>query len=127
CKEELAMVTALGSTEPKTRPMRAPVQAVPEGGRSAPPTTGSDPTIQAEVVKLSQISPRRWLLAAGFDWGVVLAAIVLCQMFWSWPLFLASVAVIGARQYALLALVHDAAHYRALRNRTLNDQAANLL
>jgi fatty acid desaturase len=55
------------------------------------------------------------------EWGLIVATIYLCQRFWNPFLYIFAVAFIGARQHALLVLMHDGVHHRLLRNRRLND------
>jgi fatty acid desaturase len=38
-----------------------------------------------------------------------------------WAAYLLAIVVIGTRQHAMAILMHDASHYRLLRNRTAND------
>jgi len=39
--------------------------------------------------------------------GAIVAAIYLCERFWSPLMYLLAIAIIGARQHALLILMHD--------------------
>lgn len=61
--------------------------------------------------------------------GAIAASVAL----WQWNTiagvigYVAAVVWIGARQHALAILMHEAAHYRLLRNRTLNDFFGELL
>jgi len=62
-----------------------------------------------------------------FNWMVILGLIYLHQAFpinWLYPV---SVIIIGARMHALTVLMHDAAHFRFLKNRKWNDILSNLL
>jgi len=59
--------------------------------------------------------------------GAIVAAIYLCERFWSPLMYLLAIAIIGARQHALLILMHDGVHYRLFRNRRLNDCVSELL
>ena len=42
-------------------------------------------------------------------------------------MYLLTVAFIGARQHALLILMHDGVHYRLFRDRRLNDWTAEII
>jgi fatty acid desaturase len=77
--------------------------------------------VPAVVRKFSKISTGRFVARLLLEWAYIIAAIWLCQRFWHPALYLAAVAWIGARQHALAILMHDATHYRAARNRQLND------
>lgn len=60
------------------------------------------------------------------DWLLIFSAIwVYFQFPTPWMYFI-SVLVIGARMHGLAILMHDATHYRFLKNRTLNDLFSNL-
>lgn len=65
-------------------------------------------------------------LAMAWNWGIILLAIFLCYTFtfWLYPL---AIIVIGARMHALAILMHDATHYRFLKNRKWNDRISNLV
>lgn len=66
-----------------------------------------------------------WSLA--FNWSLVLGAFALVGT-WPNPLTLvAALVVIGGRQLACAAIMHDAAHRCLFRNRRLNDWAGNWL
>ena len=80
-----------------------------------------------ELADLSRINPfLSWLHIAG-ELSAIVAAIYLCERFWSPLLYLLAIAIIGARQHALLILMHDGVHYRLFRNRRLNDCVSELL
>lgn len=70
---------------------------------------------------LSEVNPVISTCHILLEWTAVLLTAILCHHFWSPALYLVSVAFIGARQHALLILMHDGTHYRLFRNRTLND------
>jgi len=76
---------------------------------------------------LSQVNP---LISAGhilLEWGAVFLAAALCQHWWNPLLYAGVVAFIGARQHAMLILMHDGAHHRLFRHRRLNDWVSELL
>ena len=61
-----------------------------------------------------------------FNWIIIVSAIVLYQVLsspWVYPL---AVLIIGARMHALAILMHDATHFRFLKNRKWNDLITNL-
>ena len=70
---------------------------------------------------------RRALRAIGAEWLGVVAAVVLCQLWFHPALYLLAVMFIGARQHALAVIGHDATHYRLLPDRNINDWAGNVL
>ena len=75
----------------------------------------------ALVKEMSEISSLRFLAHLVLEWVLIAGAIWLCQQYWHPALYLLAVAWIGARQHALVVLMHDAAHYRAAKNRKFND------
>ena len=80
-----------------------------------------------ELLKLSKLSPIRSFFHIVAEWLLILAAVNLCQRFWNPAVYLLAVAFIGARQHALLILMHDGVHYRLFRNRRLNDWTAEIV
>jgi fatty acid desaturase len=84
---------------------------------------GIDPR---KIRELSTISS--WL--GGFhiflEWSMIFLAALACQRFWNPMLYVAVVAFIGARQHALLILMHEGTHYRLFRNRRLNDWVSEI-
>jgi Fatty acid desaturase len=61
------------------------------------------------------------------EWVLVLVAVLLCEGFWSWPAYALVVVWIGARQHALLVLMHEAAHYHLLPSRRAGEWLSDLL
>jgi len=76
---------------------------------------------------LSEVNPFISTCHILLEWTAVVLAATLCYHFWNPLLYLASVAFIGARQHALLILMHDGTHYRLFRNRRLNDWVTEVL
>jgi fatty acid desaturase len=77
--------------------------------------------------ELSKVSNGAALWAIARQWIAIAAAIsfvVYVDKWWAWPL---AGIFIASRQHALLALMHDAAHYHLLSNRKLNDIISDLL
>ncbi len=80
-----------------------------------------------EIVGLSRIDPLRSTVHIVAEWSMIIGAIVLCQRFWHPLLYLVVVAFIGARQHALMILMHDGVHRRLYSNRTFNDWVAEVV
>lgn len=79
------------------------------------------------VRELSRISRWRGAFYLGADWAIIVAVIAACM---AWPnpaMVLLTLVVVGSRQHALLAQMHDAAHGRVFSSRRLNDVIAELL
>lgn len=77
------------------------------------------------VKSLSVVDQKRSLSLLAMDWTIIFGAIILCEQFWNWPLYILAVMIIGARQHALGGLLHDAAHYRIVKNKFWNDLISN--
>ncbi len=71
--------------------------------------------------QLSTLRPWRSFLTLFLEWFAIFATIAVCEHFFSWPLYVVAVVILGTRYHALATLVHDAAHYRICRNRKLNN------
>ncbi len=76
---------------------------------------------------LSQVNPYLSSCHILLEWSVILLAATVCHHFWNPLLYLATVVIIGARQHALLVLMHDGTHYRLFRNRRVNDWVTEVL
>src|SRR5690349_6013377 len=74
-----------------------------------------------EIRDLSQIDSVKFTAAALLEFGLIAAAVIISQIWWNPVTYVLAVIVIGSRINGLGGLMHDAAHYRAYRNRTLND------
>ncbi len=90
--------------------------------RPVPRLLGSD-----ELRRFSKIDGRLSVLHIALEWSLIVACACLTWRFWHPALYLAAVAFIGARQHALLVLVHEAAHGRLFKNRRLNDWVGEAL
>jgi fatty acid desaturase len=80
-----------------------------------------------QLSALSQVNPFISACHILLEWTAIVMAAILCQHFWNPLLYAVTVAFIGARQHALLVLMHDGAHYRLFRNRRVNDWVAEAL
>ena len=80
-----------------------------------------------QLLALSRVNPFISSFHILLEWIAVVLAAVFCQHFWNPLLYAVTVAFIGARQHALLILMHDGTHYRLFRNRQVNDWITELL
>lgn len=80
-----------------------------------------------ELAPLTRLSDVRSLGAVVQTFGLIAAAIAFGLAVWPSPWVLASVLVIGVQQHALFILAHEAAHYRLLARRGLNDALGRLI
>jgi fatty acid desaturase len=79
------------------------------------------------IREVSRISKWRGLAAIAFDWLLIAGcfAVALCiPHFVVWGI---AAVLVAARQHALLVLMHDATHYRIVRNRVWNDRISDWL
>jgi fatty acid desaturase len=76
---------------------------------------------------LSRLNEFRAGIAIVAEWVGIVAAIALCERFWSLPVYLCAVAFIGARQHALLILGHEASHFILFKRKRPNDWVADLV
>lgn len=91
--------------------------------------TGTIPVklTKEELTELSRINPFLSWLHIAAEWGAIVGTIYLCERYWSPMLYILAIAIIGARQHALLILMHDGVHYRLFRNRRLNDWVSEVV
>lgn len=80
-----------------------------------------------QLRKLSMLNPLRSSFQIAAEWVLIAAAIYAGAHYWNPLLYVLLVVFIGARQHALLILMHDGTHYRLFRNRRLNDYVGELL
>ena len=84
-------------------------------------------SLEARQLKpLFRINPLRHAAAMAGNWAIILMTIILCIRFFNPALYVLAVLIIGARMHALAILMHDATHYRFLKNRRWNDLITNL-
>lgn len=69
----------------------------------------------------------RHALALIFDWAVIFTTIYFGAQYFNPFSYILALIIIGARMHALAILMHDATHYRFLKNRKWNDLLTNLL
>lgn len=84
-------------------------------------------TVDKEQLKeLYQLKNYRFVLAVIYEWLIVAASIAICQLYFNPLTYLLALLVIGARMHAMAILMHEASHYRFIRNRSLSDLISNL-
>ncbi len=81
---------------------------------------------KSQLTPLYKTKPLRHLAAMLYNWLWIALAIYLATIFVNPATYLLAILVIGARMHALAILMHDASHYRFLKNRTWNDRITNL-
>ena len=87
-----------------------------------------DLSVDPKVLKpLFKTKTSRHLMAIILDWAIIVATILLTIQYFNPITYLLAVITIGARMHALAILMHDATHYRFLKNRKMNDLITNLI
>jgi fatty acid desaturase len=76
---------------------------------------------QAAVAALSRLSNWRGLVQVALEWSGIAIAIGACHRWFSYPLYLATLVWVGARQHAIAVLMHEGVHRRLSPNRRVND------
>lgn len=76
---------------------------------------------------LSKLSTTKGLLAIAADWAVIAACFATAVWMPHPAVWLACAVVIATRQHALLIIMHDASHFRILKNHKWNDRLSNWL
>jgi fatty acid desaturase len=74
-----------------------------------------------ELKQLSILQPSETVAALVLDWAVIAAAISLSCYFGGVWLYIFAVAIIAGRMHGLGVLMHEAAHFRFLKNRRMAD------
>lgn len=81
----------------------------------------------AALKPLFKTKPHLHFLAILFDWSIILLTIYGTIQVPTFGTYLLAVIIIGARMHALAILMHDASHFRFLKNRKWNDLLTNYL
>lgn len=82
--------------------------------------------IDAQKLKpLFKPKPIKHAGAMVFDWLIILGTIYFTTLYFHVFSYLLAVIIIGARMHAIAVLMHDATHYRFLKNRKWNDLITN--
>ncbi|MEM8887548.1 MAG: fatty acid desaturase family protein [Bacteroidota bacterium] len=95
-----------------------------------PTNDARDLNLQVEkkaVKALYKIQSSRHLMDIFLNWGIILTTAIFCSLYFHPLLYVLSITIIGARMHALAILMHDAAHFRFLKNRKQNDLLTNYL
>ncbi|MBD9486222.1 hypothetical protein GFB56_09385 [Ensifer sp. T173] len=80
-----------------------------------------------ELKRLSILEPQKSLAAIAVDWAIIATAIAVSEYTGNILVYLMTVIVIAGRMHAFGCLVHEAAHYRIIKNRKLSDWMSDLL
>ena len=82
---------------------------------------------KTELKPLYQIDPWRHAADMLFNWIIIGATIYLSNSYFNPLLYVLAIIIIGARMHALAILMHDATHFRFLRNKKLSDLLTNFI
>ncbi|WEX78079.1 fatty acid desaturase family protein [Sinorhizobium numidicum] len=80
-----------------------------------------------ELKRLSVLEPRKSLTAIASDWAIIAAAIAASEYAGHPIVYVIAVTLIAGRMHALGCLVHEAAHYRIIRDRKVSDWMGDVL
>src|SRR6266481_4380158 len=75
----------------------------------------------AELKDLYTLDTLRSLAPVASTWTLIFASIAVAVWSHSWAVWIVAAIIVGRSQHALAVLMHDAAHFRILENRALND------
>ena len=80
---------------------------------------------KAELRALYKTQPSKHVFNLILNWVLIITTIYLTELYFHPLLYVLAVIIIGARQHAIAILMHDAAHFRFLRNKKWNDLVTN--
>ncbi len=109
------------SSEQTIQPTTEPEQGVIIHGAKLTGSRELAPLIR----EASRLSAWRSLGAIAFDWALIVACFVAALQVPHPLVWIVAAVVIAGRQHALLVLMHEASHYRILRNHKWNDRISN--
>jgi len=75
----------------------------------------------AELKDLYALDTLRSLAPVCATWTLIFASVAIALWSHSWAVWIVAAIIVGRSQHALAVLMHDAAHFRILENRALND------
>src|SRR6267378_2141722 len=75
----------------------------------------------AELKDLYTLDTLRSLAPVCATWALIFASVAVALWSHSWVIWILAAIIVGRSQHALAVLMHDAAHFRILENRALND------
>lgn len=79
-----------------------------------------------ELNPLLKTNPLAHGSAIAFNWLIIFSTIVLTINYFNPLTYFVAILIIGARMHALAVLMHDATHFRFLKNRKLADLITNV-
>lgn len=82
---------------------------------------------RTQLKKLYKIQPYKHVMALVYNWLIIGITIFLSIRFFNPFTYVLAVLIIGARMHALAILMHDATHYRFLKNKKWNDLITNFV
>jgi len=94
---------------------------------ATPVLTAGDVLTFSEVRHFERVSGLRGALLVAHAWLIIVTATVVYALWPSAVTLVAAIAVIGARQFGLVVLAHDAAHWRLFPRAKVNDRVGRWL
>jgi len=89
--------------------------------------TAGDVLTLRELRHFERVSGLRSAVLVAHAWITIAAAMIVYALWPSTVTLLAAIVVIGARQFGLAVLVHEAVHWRLFRHAKVNDRVARWL
>lgn len=77
------------------------------------------------VKAFSKPSLKNTIYSLSFDWGIIFAAVSICEYSRNWIVYAFAVFVIASRQHALLVLMHEGSHGAFHGKKKWNDRISN--
>jgi fatty acid desaturase len=78
------------------------------------------------VSKFHQVNTAKGIFSLLTEWCFIITLVVFCEAFFSWPLYVLCLVIIGARYLALGLIMHEGVHGLITTNRKVNDIVSEL-
>lgn len=85
------------------------------------------PVTTQQIREFSKMSVGKAMAYLIADWIIIAGVIAMTEAFWSIPLYIVAVMLIGNRQHSLAIQMHDASHFRLFPNRRINNIVGEVL
>jgi fatty acid desaturase len=80
----------------------------------------------SQVKSLHRVKTSKGIFAIFQEWSIILATAYLCERYFSWPLYILCVVVIGARYLGLGLIMHEGVHGLISTNKAVNNITGEL-
>ncbi len=76
---------------------------------------------------LMQLKAHKWLLAISLNWFIIVLVIFIAFRISNPILYILASIIVATRQHAVILLMHEGAHYTAMKNRKISDFLTGIL